>query len=1093
MFAPFLRSIGTLLALVALYQAYVLTVAPLVEPPAVKRTRNTITQKQRQGGYQAIGRYQKLLAAYFPANHWSLAEPPKIFRHGDLLFVGKDYRVHDDASIDIDSCVVLSLPKDWHFGVAPPRETIIVEVPGGGHFQFDEQFDLARGEIGELIRGELKGTIVIRSDMKEAGPQDDLLIETRDLIVNKTLIRTDARVDAQLGPNRAGGRKMDIRLLSDRHAKRRPSISGVQSLAIYENVALELDAGKADIFDEEKPADKVAERIHRQVSNQLPKRIRLAAHTQLTQQAPDEPDFNPPVQVTCQGRFHFDLLEYVASFERKVEVRRMRLDGPFDGLDCSELSVKFSVVDDQGIPIVDDNPNLTRKQRSAAKSVKPILVTAIGSPARAESAAEGGSLRARRMQIHLIDRRITLDGGHEVMLRHKRDEIHAPKIVYQMPDSKSPRALGELSIAGPGWLRLMPDDTRPDRVVDLGWKAVEGTAYPVQLTRRRGQPVLLLQGQPIIDAHRLGKIKAQRIELLLSEVPADGPDGPALEVSKSKTKLAVIPERLLAAGGVEFSSPELTGSTHQLEADFEPWVPKEQLDAEAAAVAASTRQPSGSGTNRRADREKPPKSQYDLKANQIHLDLALTGKTAEPTSATCDGSVLLRETRTAKAGEQPVIVSGDRLQVRGLDAKALITVTGRKKPTSANPGGATIDARGMTLVAERIDADQAAGKFWVNGPGLATMNINGEALGEPADTTIPVTLTWQTGLDAAGQRIIVQGRVLGESQHGWLQADRLTAKLTQPLAFERNQLTSNKRRKEKIEIAEVMLSGGVVVDHRGQDDQGQNAHDNLQIKSLAYNHLTGDIRGTGPGVLRSVRISDGNDDFAGLAGAASARQTRPAQPTNESTSKLRFFRADFAEGLTGNAERRVMRFHRRVRTVYGPVDDWQQELPLHNASQLPPDTVTLACELLEVSEDPVAKRQMLAIQPASTERKTGLGQLGPIEVRAVDNVEIEGRSEKEGLFQAQATTASYNQLKDLFVLRGDGQQDAVLRHHDAAKGRYVETPAGTILYWRAEPRVELRDVSRPMAFEQTTPQQASRPRPDLRDSPLGGKRPQPIR
>lgn len=1071
-----------MIALVALYQAYVFTVAPWVEPPAVARSDKTISEQDRQGGYQAIGRYQELLSAYFPAEHWSLQEPPKIFRHGDLLFVGQDYRIHDDASVDIDACVVLALPKGWSFGATPPRETIIVEVPGGGHFQFDEEFDLGRGEIGNLVKGEFKGSVVIRSDMKEPGPQDDLFIRTQDLVINGTLVHTEAKVEARVGANRGGGSKMAIRLLSDKHATKGWSISGVQSLEIYENVALELDAGKVDMFDAPEPADKVAAEPRQITRLGAPQRtIQLTAAEVPAAGANNQPEFNPPVRITCQGRFHFDFIQYIASFDRKVEVRRMRLDGPFDQLDCSELSVRFSAVDAQGLPVKDDDPNLTRKQRSAAKNFKPIAITAVGNPVRAESAAEGGSVRARRMQVHLLDRRITLDGGHEVVLAHGADEIRAPAIIYQMPDPKSPQALGELSVAGPGWLRAVPDEKRPDRVIDVGWKAVEGTLYPVRLTRRRNQPVLLLAGTPIIDAHRLGKIKAERIELLMSEVPADGPAGPALELTNSKAKLAVLPERLLAAGGVEFSSPELTGNTHQLEADFEPWLPEAEVAADAAAKQASTQRPSEAGTTPLAGKADKARSQYDLSANQIHLDLALTGKQAKPTSATCDGSVLLRETKTADAGEQPITVRGDRLQVRGLDADALITVTGRRKPTATQPGSATIEARGMKLAAERIDADQAAGKFWVNGPGIATMNVSGESFGQPAGTTTPVTLTWQTGLDAAGQRIVVQGRVVGESQHGWMQADRVTAQLTRPLVMQRSRLAGQRGAKDKIEVAQVTLAGGVVVDYRGQDVQGQNSHENLQLKSLTYNRLTGEIQGMGPGALRSVRMSEGNDSFAGLAGATSAGrnrsgQARPASTSSGTAAKLRFLRIDFAEGITGNAERRVLRFHRRVRTVYGPVDDWQQELPLHDPSRLPPETVTLACELLEVSEDPMAVRQT---QTAGA----GLSKLGPIEVRAVENVEIEGRSEKEGLFQAQATTASYNQLKDLFVLRGDGQQDAVLRHRDAAKGRYVETPAGTILYWRAEPRVELRDVSRPMDFQQSAP----------RDIPRNVQRPQPIR
>ncbi len=267
--------------------------------------------------------------------------------------------------------------------------------------------------------------------------------------------------------------------------------------------------------------------------------------------------------------------------------------------------------------------------------------------------------------------------------------------------------------------------------------------------------------------------------------------------------------------------------------------------------------------------------------------------------------------------------------------------------------------------------------------------------------------------------------------------------------------------KGKIEIAQISLEGNVVGDHRGTDATGQTSHENFQLQSIMYDRLNGNIKGRGPGVLRSVRLSDGSGSFADLAAAGSSRpQTSPTT----TASQLRFLRVDFSDGLSGNVEQRVIRFHRRVQSVYGPVDDWQQELPLHAPDRLPPETVTLACETLEVNEDPLS-------------RSVAKGKIGALEIRAIDNVEIEGRSAKNGVFQAQAMNASYSQAKDLFVLEGDGQQEAVLRSRDPGTGRYGTAEARVIKYHRAEPRIELLDVQRPIDFQQVAPRSATRPGP----------------
>ncbi|MCO6046096.1 hypothetical protein NG895_19525 [Aeoliella sp. ICT_H6.2] len=1035
-----LRSAAAFASLVVAYLVYVNTVAPIVEP-SVKRSQKTVTPVDVEGSYQAFSRYGDLLASYFPEGHWTLSDPlPMVVLRDRMMLVLKGYRNNDDGSMDLDECAALLLPSDWEFGSPAPRDAVIIEAPGGAHLKFDDDFNPASGKIGKIVGGRFPGVITIRSDMETPGPADDLLIKTRDLVIaDEGLVRTDALVEARLGPHHGSGRKLAIRLNRDLHKKQGLSINGVKSLTIQEDVNFVFDAGETDLFGQEKAQDKLAMRT----VYPSPRPIRLTSAT--TPMAESN-----LVEVKCGGRFFFDMLNYVATLDNTVVVTRQRLDGPYDQLDCHELSVKFSPVDKDGVPIESDDPNVARRQREAVGSMKPILVTATGHPVKAQSDVENAELRANRVRINLYSRRITLDDSSEVMLRYGSSEGLAPLIEYQMPEESSPRAVGELSMAGPGRLRAVPDATRPDRIIDISWQAAADTRFPVQLTRRDGQPVLVLSGQPVVDAHRLGKITSARMEVELREVPADGPDGPAFEVSKSKHKLAIVPERLMASGDVVFASPKLSGRTHLLEGNFEPW------------QSASPGQVSEASNGMRLDgsNDKPAGKRYDLWANQINLDLALAGKSAEPTNVMCDGSVVFREL-DAKPGEEPLVVRGQRMSVRDVDTDAKITVTGRRDPQLGGPGTATITARGMTLAAERLDADQSTGRFWSNGPGMATMNVDGELFGQLSGTTTPVTLTWQTGLDAAGQRIVASGRALVESQHGWVQADQLVALLTKPLSVGRDAADG------KVELARVSLEGNVVGDYRGQDDQGQISHENFQVEQIAYDHLTGNIQGRGPGVLRSVRLSTGSLGFADLAGAPGHRP-HPEQPSKKEEPHLQYARLDFNDGISGNVNQRIVRFHGRVRGVYGPVDDWKDELPLYAPGRLPSDTVTLSCETLEVNEDPLAR-------PAKKNK------LGPLEVRALTNVDIEGRSAKSGVFQAQAMMASYSQAKDLFVLEGDGRQDAMIRTRDY-QGREGKGGGQRLEYYRTSGEFNGINVS-PIELQQTTPRSAQ-PTRSPRNGPI---------
>jgi hypothetical protein len=94
------------------------------------------------------------------------------------------------------------------------------------------------------------------------------------------------------------------------------------------------------------------------------------------------------------------------------------------------------------------------------------------------------------------------------------------------------------------------------------------------------------------------------------------------------------------------------------------------------------------------------------------------------------------------------------------------------------------------------------------------------------------------------------------------------------------------------------------------------------------------------------------------------------------------------------------------------VDAWEQQLAADRPDALPPESTLLHCDRLSINEDPAY------VRPASNPNEPGGRQMGPMQVRAERNVRIDGRSE-QGTFGARGDFASYDHVKQLFLLKGN--------------------------------------------------------------------------
>jgi hypothetical protein len=410
----------------------------------------------------------------------------------------------------------------------------------------------------------------------------------------------------------------------------------------------------------------------------------------------------------------------------------------------------------------------------------------------------------------------------------------------------------------------------------------------------------------------------------------------------------------------------------------------------------------------------------------------------------CNNNVTFRELADPYATEQPFEVGGGRLTAEQLDENAQITIHGAAPNEPPGSQLAQIQARGMTVRAADVKIDQGRNRLWIDGPGTATMVVRRDLVGRDSGTPYPLEIRWQGGLEFDGRNVVFQREVFVDGADDQLRCDQLIGTLTAPVEF------GKRVDQDAIDLAEVECRGNVAIDHRSRDAVGITSHDRMQLARLAINQLSGVISGDGPGVIRSTHFAN---QLATLGGPPASRVVPDpgrggGPPGSQRSTSLQFLRVDFQAGLAGNLYTREISFFQRVRTVYGPVDAWEQELDMNRHEPLPPDTITLTSNELRINEDPVAASQAAA-------RGDGGKTIGPVQLHAVGNVRIDGDSPTRGKFAATADRAAYEQVKELFILEGTDRSPATLWHRELSGGQQIEHAARKIHFDRRTNQIQV--------------------------------------
>ena len=694
--------------------------------------------------------------------------------------------------------------------------------------------------------------------------------------------------------------------------------------------------------------------------------------------------------VTCKGPFRYDFQRQLATFRDHVVIVRANARGPNDRLDCQWLAVHLS-----------HRSGLEGDTASPASGLPDMShleverIEARGRPAVLRAPSYSASARGELLEYDFRTRRVRIEDANKVTLWYHENQFEAPRLEYRFGEDGR---LGVLRAAGPGRIRgSLPDDAQHNM-----FEAMWNDRLIIQPDQ--GDHALSLISGAVVRYYGEGEFAADNIHVWLREVPRpegapDKASGAAV-AGAGNTRVAYEPVRMLAEGTVRIDSWQLSGRTQKTEV----WIRREdpvgrdghQAPADMARAPAGTTPPLGAARFAARGHGDRPKQKFDLACRSVQLQLLRRDGRLEVERLIVEGDVVLREIQVGGPGYKPLEVRGDVVQVDHANAPdAKVRVRGSE---------ARVAARGLAVRGTDIQMMRAGSRVEIPGPGSMILTPDARAgplrppAGGASPASGPITVEWQGRMEFDGRvakfldDVRVQARQStrrGELLDLLVMGHQLDATLNHRLDLSRQDQDA------ELDLQSLVFRGEVLLQNRTSERGGQTSFDQMQVRDLSLDRASGRLHAFGPGWGSSVRFrkrlrAEGADAHASTADAQDAQ--------------LVYVRVRFEDEMVGNMETRQIECRGRVETVYGPVVRWDATLDSDPPEGPGPGVFLLTSDRLALAES----------------ETHGSDAHGPaVELLAEGDATIEGKG-----FTARGQRISYAQAKDLFILEGDGRNDA---------------------------------------------------------------------
>ncbi|MBP3529936.1 MAG: hypothetical protein J6K25_01965 [Thermoguttaceae bacterium] len=194
-----------------------------ISPPALPRTKPTAPRDDVGQSGDALDRIFPELSQLFPdPNDWRRQSPNAVVpsnRSVIFLFQNEPILSPDRTQLTLAACTIVFLATGSDLSDAERcRQALVFESTDRVILEFTKpladfgSLDNIKFDFSSFVSGEMKGEVVLRSDMKSPTPEDDLRFQTRDLVFTEKQIRTNFEFSFKFGRNHGAGRGLTIDL-----------------------------------------------------------------------------------------------------------------------------------------------------------------------------------------------------------------------------------------------------------------------------------------------------------------------------------------------------------------------------------------------------------------------------------------------------------------------------------------------------------------------------------------------------------------------------------------------------------------------------------------------------------------------------------------------------------------------------------------------------------------------------------------------------------------------------------------------------------------------------------------------------------------
>lgn len=548
----------------------------------------------------------------------------------------------------------------------------------------------------------------------------------------------------------------------------------------------------------------------------------------------------------------------------------------------------------------------------------------------------------------------------------------------------------EFIAEGAGRLRGSFGDEGQSRLAEVSWQAA--LTYKEQ---DRGALIAVDQ-QALVSVDSLGTVAAERFQVQLKET------------GSSAGRLASMqPETVTAQGRVRAEMRGMKAQVGSLKVAFR--------DRELKSADRGLRLNSPQSAQ-----VQPPNRNFIVTGDTLQL-----GVVRDDQEVAIDDLIIERSVRCVEVignnEGRGAEITGDRLELKQIASGAAIgALSGSPVAIRAN----RLDVRGPM-----VRFEQASNRIWIEGAGSAALPLPPRMVQQFAGRAAVGYLNWQRSLTFDGTVARADGGVEMRGPAQLIRCATVEAKLSRPIRFAEREAGA-RLNLEGVELSNITADGGVTIENRTFDNRGLVAIDTGTMKRLTIDQATSEFLGVGPGQIKTVRF---NDSQLGSNQVLAKPKPRPLQSLAK-PDQLGHLRVQFQRQVAGNLQTRRLSFDDRVQAIYGPVQNWDVELP-DDPRALAQGQVSLRCDRLSVAQ--VLRRGQ---------------QQGSFEFESQGNTIVEGRE-----FQARADRLTYDQAKDLIILRGGARDDAEIVRRSG--GKQQSTSARVIKYRPKGNRVDVEGAN----------------------------------